>query len=194
MLHHTVLPRDAALDRLCDPAAEVSAHWLVDCAGALYALVDEDLRAWHAGAGAWGAVTDVNSRSIGIELEGDGSDFPAPQMAGLRELLAAVLDRHAIHPARVIAHSDMAPGRKSDPGPRFDWKGLADSHLSVWPQARTEMPDAVDPALLRFGYPAAVTADERLASLPAAVPAERHRSRGCARRRDGGRPCRTVSR
>ncbi len=127
VLHHTVLPRDAALDRLCDPAAEVSAHWLVDCAGALYALVDEDPRAWHAGAGAWGAVTDVNSRSIGIELEGDGSDFPAPQMAGLRELLAAVLDRHAIHPARVIAHSDMAPGRKSDPGPRFDWKGLADS-------------------------------------------------------------------
>ena len=165
VLHHTVLPCEAALERLCDPASEVSAHWLIDREGELYALVEEERRAWHAGAGAWGAVTDVNSRSIGIELEGDGTEFPEAQMAVLRELLAGVLERHGVHPARVIGHSDMAPGRKDDPGPRFDWKGLADAGLSVWPKARTEMPDGVDEALLRFGYPAAISAEERLAAF-----------------------------
>ena len=165
VLHHTVLPRAAALERLCDPAAEVSAHWLIDRTGELYALVDEARRAWHAGAGAWGTVTDVNSRSIGIELEGDGTDFAEPQMAALLDLLGGVLERHCIHPARVIGHSDMAPGRKTDPGPGFDWKGLADAGLSVWPQARTELPDGTDAALLRFGYPAAVSPEERLAAF-----------------------------
>ena len=164
-MHHTVLPCEAALERLCDPAAEVSAHWLIDRGGKLYALVDEARRAWHAGEGAWGAVTDVNSRSIGVELEGDGTEFPDSQMVALRDLLAGVLERYAIHPARVIAHSDMAPGRKSDPGPRFDWRGLAEAGLSVWPNARTEMPEEADPALLRFGYPATVTAEERLAAF-----------------------------
>ena len=165
VLHHTVLPCAQALDRLCDPAAEVSAHWLIDRGGEIYALVDEERRAWHAGAGAWGAVTDVNSRSVGIELEGDGSDFPEPQMAALRDLLAGVLDRHHIHPARVIAHSDMAPGRKTDPGPAFDWRGLAGIGLSVWPEARTGTPEQTDAALLRFGYPAAVAPDLRLAAF-----------------------------
>lgn len=165
VLHHTVLPCTAALDRLCDPAAEVSAHWLIDRAGELYALVDEAQRAWHAGEGAWGAVSDVNSRSIGIELEGDGSGFPDPQMAALRGLLAGVMERHGIHPARVIAHSDMAPGRKDDPGPAFDWRGLAEAGLSVWPELREAAPETADAALIRFGYPAAVTPDLRLAAF-----------------------------
>jgi N-acetylmuramoyl-L-alanine amidase len=165
VLHHTVLPRDAALDRLCDPVAEVSAHWLIDRGGVVYALVDEGQRAWHAGAGAWGAVTDVNSRSIGIELEGDHGSFPEPQMVALREHLARILDRHAIHPARVIAHSDMAPGRKDDPGRAFDWCGLAAAGLSVWPDARTGVAEETDAALVRFGYPAAVTPELRLAAF-----------------------------
>lgn len=165
VLHHTVLSCDAALERLCDPAAEVSAHWLIDRSGALFSLVEEDRRAWHAGAGAWGAVTDVNSRSIGIELEGDGSDFPGVQMAALRDLLAGVLERHGIHPARVIAHSDMAPGRKNDPGPAFDWRGLAAVGLSVWPEAGRVDPEGADAALIRFGYPADVTPELRLAAF-----------------------------
>lgn len=166
VLHHTVLPCRAALARLCDPAAEVSAHWLVDRTGETYALVDEDRRAWHAGVGAWGAVSDVNSRSIGIELEGDGGDFPAAQMAALRALLAGVLDRHGIHPARVIGHSDMAPGRKHDPGPAFDWRGLAAAGLSVWPTPRDgALAAATDAALVGFGYPESVGAALRLAAF-----------------------------
>jgi N-acetylmuramoyl-L-alanine amidase len=165
VLHHTVLPCDAALDRLCDPAAEVSAHWLVDRRGEVYALVDEAQRAWHAGEGAWGAVTDVNSRSIGIELEGDGTDFPGAQMQALRDLLADVMTRHEVHPARVIAHSDMAPGRKHDPGPAFDWRVLAVAGLSVWPEAREAAVETTDAALVRFGYPAAVTPELRLSAF-----------------------------
>ena len=99
-------------------------------------LVDEDMRAWHAGAGQWGGVTDVNSHSIGIELANTAAHpYPAPQMAALEDLLVGLMRRWRIAPARVIGHSDMAPARKSDPGPRFDWRALACQGLSVWPRA-----------------------------------------------------------
>ncbi|MCB2110154.1 MAG: N-acetylmuramoyl-L-alanine amidase [Defluviimonas sp.] len=145
VIHYTAMASCAAArDRLCDPAAEVSAHYLISEAGAVEALVPEEARAWHAGAGAWGAVTDVNSRSIGIELANPGdAPFPEPQMAALERLLAEVMARWEIPPERVIGHSDMAPGRKSDPGPRFDWRRLALQGLSVWPDA--VWPDAVGP-------------------------------------------------
>jgi N-acetylmuramoyl-L-alanine amidase len=123
-----------ALERLCDPAAEVSAHYLIDRDGALMSLVDESARAWHAGAGQWGGAGDVNSRSIGVELVNSGAEpFPEPQMAALERLLSGVLARHGLPPEAVIAHSDMAPDRKADPGPRFDWRRLALRGLSVWP-------------------------------------------------------------
>lgn len=155
VLHYTAMPSCAeARARLCDPAAEVSAHYLISEAGVVEALVPEELRAWHAGAGAWGAVRDVNSRSIGIELaNGGGLPFPEPQMAALEALLADVMRRWSIPAHRVIGHSDMAPGRKGDPGARFDWRRLALAGFSVWPEedAATEMtfPDAAR----RFGYP-----------------------------------------
>ena len=135
VLHYTAMAiAQAALDRLCDPEAEVSAHYLIAADGTLCSLVAEEKRAWHAGAGAWGGIADVNSRSIGIELDNDGaSPFPAPLMTTLEALLAGILDRWRIGPAGVIAHSDMAPGRKSDPGPRFDWQRLARGGLAVWP-------------------------------------------------------------
>jgi N-acetylmuramoyl-L-alanine amidase len=141
VIHYTAMSSaGAALDRLCDPAAEVSAHYLICERGGLTQLVDEAARAWHAGAGGWGAVRDVNSRSIGIELANAGPaaglpPFPAPQMAALERLLAALLARWGIPPERVIAHSDMAPLRKADPGPKFDWRRLALAGLSVWPAA-----------------------------------------------------------
>ncbi len=140
--------------RLCDPTVEVSAHWLIDADGCAEQLVDEDRRAWHAGAGSWGGVSDVNSRSIGIELANPGdTPFPEPQMAALERLLAGVMGRWAIPPERVIGHSDMAPGRKRDPGPRFDWRRLALAGLSVWPEPGGD-PDAGLAASLRaFGYP-----------------------------------------
>ncbi|MBA4352166.1 MAG: N-acetylmuramoyl-L-alanine amidase [Rhodobacter sp.] len=141
--------------RLCDPAFEVSAHWLISEQGGTEQLVDEALRAWHAGAGAWGAVSDVNSRSIGIELANTGAaPFPEAQMAALERVLAGVMGRWGIEPERVIAHSDMAPARKSDPGPRFDWRRLAQAGLSVWPDVRSGgRPVAFRDHARRFGYP-----------------------------------------
>lgn len=157
VIHYTAMASCAeSRARLCDPVAEVSAHWLIDLDGTTEQLVDESRRAWHAGAGAWGAVTDVNSHSIGIELQNSGNaPFPAPQMAALETLLAAILTRWTIPPQRVIAHSDMAPTRKSDPGPRFDWRRLARQGLSVWPEQAEADPAAFLPALHAFGYPEA---------------------------------------
>lgn len=115
---------DAAA-RLCDSAAEVSAHYLIARDGTVQNLVPEDLRAWHAGAGEWCGQDDINSRSIGIELDNDGqSPFSEPLMAALEGLMPAIMARWNIPPEGVIGHSDMAPGRKFDPGPRFDWARL----------------------------------------------------------------------
>ncbi len=153
VLHYTAMASaEAALDRLCDPGAEVSAHWLIGEGGEVFALVPEDLRAWHAGAGSWGGAGDVNSRSIGIELQNDGrSPFPERQMAALEGLLRGVMDRWGIAPRGVIAHSDMAPDRKADPGPRFDWRRLARAGLAVWPEPAPPGDFAAD--LGAFGYP-----------------------------------------
>ena len=148
---------DDALDRLCDPAAAVSAHYVIAADGAVFALVPERRRAWHAGAGGWGPVTDVNSRSIGIELVNPGTaPFPEPQMAALEALLPGVLDRWRVPPERVIGHACMAPERKDDPGPRFDWRRLARRGLAIWPES-AEAADAEDfPGnARRFGYPEA---------------------------------------
>jgi N-acetylmuramoyl-L-alanine amidase len=161
VLHYTAMRgRDDALARLCDPAAEVSAHYLIDAGGAVYALVPEARRAWHAGAGGWGPVRDVNSRSLGIELVNPGdAPFAAAQMDALEALLADLLSRWTIPPERVIGHACMAPERKADPGPRFDWRRLARQGLSVWPEAACGT-EAADPAAFAaaaraFGYPEA---------------------------------------
>ena len=141
VLHYTaMLTAEAALERLCDPAAEVSAHYLLAEDGRVWRLVEEAERAWHAGAGNWGAVSDVNSRSIGIELAnagplGDLPPFPEPQMRALEDLLGGIRARWRIPIARVVAHSDVAPRRKVDPGPKFDWRRLALSGHAVWPEA-----------------------------------------------------------
>ncbi len=154
VLHYTAMATCAeALGRLCDPATEVSAHHLIDADGTLLSLVDESARAWHAGAGSWAGQGDVNSRSIGIELANPGDQpFAAPQMAALERLLTDILHRHDLPPQAVIAHSDMAPARKGDPGPRFDWRWLALAGLSVWPDDAAAPGDfAAD--LRSFGYP-----------------------------------------
>ena len=142
----------SARARLCDPGAEVSAHWLIHENGLTEALVPEDRRAWHAGAGSWQGRDDVNSRSIGIELVNPGDcPFPEPQMAALETLLGQIMARWDIGPAGVIGHSDMAPGRKIDPGPRFDWRRLALHGLAVWPGvAAADLPLAE--SLTRIGY------------------------------------------
>ncbi len=160
VLHYTAMRScDEALTRLCDPAAEVSAHYLIDTDGTVLSLVAEEARAWHAGAGSWGGRGDVNSRSIGVELANTGTaPFAARQMLALEGLLRGVLARWAMPPQAVIGHSDMAPDRKGDPGPRFDWRRLALGGLSVWPDAALPDTDTAEPGdfaaeLRAFGYP-----------------------------------------
>ncbi|MEI2685936.1 MAG: N-acetylmuramoyl-L-alanine amidase [Cypionkella sp.] len=154
VLHYTAMATCAeARARLCDPACEVSAHWLISETGQLEPLVPEHMRAWHAGAGEWCGQSDINSRSIGIELANSGAQpFPEPQMAALEHLLAAIMQRWGIGPVGVIAHSDMAPGRKSDPGARFDWRRLALAGLSVWPVAPGDPDAPLGPSLDAIGY------------------------------------------
>ena len=157
VLHYTEMTSArTALDRLCDPATEVSCHWLIGRDGTLWSLVDEDRRAWHAGAGSWRGQEDINSRSIGIELDNDGaSPFSAPLMCRLETLLSGILSRWSIPPAGVIAHSDMAPGRKVDPGPRFDWRRLAQQGLAIWPAGTGDPAAPLAASLTRIGYPPA---------------------------------------
>lgn len=139
VLHYTGMESAAAArDRLCDPEAKVSAHYLVDEDGSVARLVADEHRAWHAGVSYWRGATDINARSIGIEIVNPGHEFgyrafPEIQMAAVELLLGELLGRHAISPARVVGHSDVAPARKQDPGELFDWKRLADGGLSVWP-------------------------------------------------------------
>ncbi|MDE3079518.1 MAG: N-acetylmuramoyl-L-alanine amidase [Paracoccaceae bacterium] len=156
VLHYTATATaEAAAAILSDPALEVSAHYLLDVTGEVCLMVDEDKRAWHAGRGSWQGQDDVNSRSIGIEIVNSGAaPFPEPQMAALEDLIAGIMARWRIAPAGVIAHSDMAPDRKIDPGPRFDWRRLARAGLAVWPEGAGRGDPARFAADARaFGYP-----------------------------------------
>lgn len=135
----------------------VSAHYLIGKDGARYQLVADELRAWHAGPGRWGTITDVNSASIGIELDNDGeSEFPRAQIGSLVVLLEDLCSRHGIPRTQVIAHADLAPERKLDPGKRFPWKLLFSAGFGVWPRTDAgEPPAGFDPwlALRVIGYP-----------------------------------------
>lgn len=166
ILHYTGMPTAAfALDRLCDPAAEVSAHYTVDEDGTIYAHVPEDRRAWHAGVSRWRGRGDVNSRSIGVEIVNPGHEFgyrpyPAIQMRAVADLCRGIMGRRGIAPADVIGHSDVAPDRKEDPGELFDWRWLAAQGIGLWPEPRAEDDEPADPAevtalLGRYGYDAA---------------------------------------
>lgn len=134
----------------------VSSHYLVGGDGAIYQLVSDDLRAWHAGPGRWGTITDVNSTSIGIEIDNDGSEpFTDAQLDALLVLLADLCERHGIPRTQVIAHADMAPTRKRDPGAHFPWQRLAEAGFGVWPQGElADPPPDFDPmlALRLLGY------------------------------------------
>jgi len=139
ILHYTGMrTAKEALDRLSDPAAKVSAHYLIEEDGAVTRLVAEENRAWHAGISFWRGRTDINGASIGIELVNPGHEFgyrrfPEPQMAALEALARAILGRHPIPARQVIGHSDVAPLRKQDPGELFDWPRLARAGIGFWP-------------------------------------------------------------
>ena len=162
VLHYTGMPSaEAAIERLADPAAKVSAHWLVAEDGQIVRMVDESNRAWHAGKSWWRGITDVNSASVGIEIVNPGHEFgyrpfPDEQMASVEALVSAAVRRFGINPANVVGHSDVAPARKDDPGELFDWPRLARAGLTMaipqggfdpgWTDAGTLM------ALSRYGY------------------------------------------
>ncbi len=171
VIHYTAMDSaQAARDRLCDAEAEVSAHYLIANSGETLRLVPEDRRAWHAGAGEWAGQSDINSRSIGIELDNTGSQpFSEPQMQALEGLLRQIMDRWSIVPAGVIGHSDMAPGRKCDPGPRFDWARLVRAGLARQ-GGHDQGPNAPDPDLFRtLAKEAGFTAETDDETLLAAV-------------------------
>lgn len=146
VLHYTGMPTGAvALDRLRDPNARVSAHYLVEEDGRILRLVPEDRRAWHAGVSSWRGRGDVNGRSIGVEIVNPGHEFgyrpfPDAQMAAVVALCRDIVDRHDIPPGNVVAHADIAPTRKEDPGELFDWPRLADAGVGLWPQADARGP------------------------------------------------------
>lgn len=152
VLHYTAMKSaEAARDWLCNPEAGVSAHYVLGYDGTCWQLVTEEMRAWHAGLGAWGSVEEVNSRSIGIEIANTGDEpFPEAQMAALEVLLSGILARWSIPPERVIGHACMAPGRKIDPGPLFDWPRLVSKGLAV--SAEPASPGDFLEDAHRFGY------------------------------------------
>lgn len=134
LLHYTGMASAAkARDWLCNPESGVSCHYLVDEIGRITQMVGEEMRAWHAGQSSWGGETDTNSRSIGIEIHNPGDEpYPPAQMQGVIRLCRDILARHAIPRHLVLAHSDVAPGRKIDPGEHFDWEALHRAGIGHW--------------------------------------------------------------
>lgn len=163
VLHYTGMQTgQAALDRLRDAEAKVSAHYLVEEDGTTHRLVDEYHRAWHAGRSHWRGITDVNSASIGIEIVNPGHEwgyrsFPNPQIGAVIQLVADIKERHGITRGDVVGHSDIAPARKRDPGELFPWHNLARLRLAL-PRPTKNLMDPMWTeggfclALERFGY------------------------------------------
>jgi N-acetylmuramoyl-L-alanine amidase len=171
ILHYTGMASGAeALARLCDPAAEVSAHYFIAEDGAILQLVPEARRAWHAGQSYWAGETDMNSASIGIEIQNGGHAFGVPrypkaQIEAVIALCRDIAHRHAIAPQRILAHSDIAPGRKIDPGEYFPWDKLAAAGVGRYvephpigddvplvPSAVGEKVEALQTMLAAYGY------------------------------------------
>jgi N-acetylmuramoyl-L-alanine amidase len=148
VLHYTGMPTaEAALERLCDPTARVSAHYVVGEEGTIWRLVSERRRAFHAGRSCWAGESDLNSVSIGIEIVNPGHEwgycpFPEAQMAAVERLGRDILARHPIPPDRLVGHSDIAPDRKTDPGELFDWPRLARAGVGIWPAPSLRPPAA----------------------------------------------------
>ncbi len=145
ILHYTGM-RTAreAIDRLRDPAAHVSSHYVVDEDGAVFRLVPEERRAFHAGISYWRGSTELNNRSIGIEIVNPGHEwgyreFPVLQVAAACDLCLSILARHPIPARNVVGHSDVAPDRKQDPGELFDWEQLAMNGVGLWPQGAPDL-------------------------------------------------------
>ena len=204
LLHYTGMKTTAvALERLCDPVARVSSHYVIDEGGRITQLVPEERRAWHAGASSWEGETDINSRSIGIEIGNVGHDlgypdFPLAQIDAVIALCRDIFRRHHIRADRVLAHSDIAPQRKIDPGEKFPWQQLHRAGIGLWvapqppsapglgPGDRGAAVCALQDALRRYGYGIEATGlyDEATAVVVTAFQRHFRQARvdGCADR------------
>ena len=173
VLHYTGMETpEAALQRLCDPESKVSAHYFIEEDGTIRQLVEDSERAWHAGVSYWQGRENLNHYSIGVEIVNPGHefgyrDFPAVQMQAVRDLCLHLIKTHKIPQYNVVAHSDIAPDRKEDPGEKFDWKFLAREGVGIWPAAYdvTQMPDmrVAMTALTTIGYKVGTNLDNILA-------------------------------
>lgn len=180
VLHYTGMPTAAeALKRMIDPTSQVSAHYMIDEDGVITQMVDEAKRAWHAGKSCWRGERDINSASIGIELVNPGHafgyvPFAQGQIIALEMLLQSIIERHALPADCLLAHSDVAPDRKEDPGELFPWRDLAAKGFGLWPAPSPEdqgpaKDGEITQLLLKIGYDttgeqatdAAVTAFQR---------------------------------
>jgi N-acetylmuramoyl-L-alanine amidase len=194
VLHYTGMKTAAeAIERLCDPAARVSAHYVIDEDGTVWRLVEESRRAWHAGVSFWQGTRDVNGASIGIEIVNPGHEwgyreFPETQMAAVEKLARDLLRRHPIPPDRVVGHSDVAPLRKQDPGELFDWQRLARAGIGLWPAAGAAAPAGIAEAqamlaAVGYGVPNSGSLDDEIRQVLVAF--QRHfRPRGIDGRLD----------
>ncbi len=160
ILHYTGVESGFEALRLLqggDKDHQVSAHYMVDEDGSISRIVAEEMRAWHAGKSYWEGETDINSCSIGIEIQNAGHEFglpafPEAQIDAVIELCREIMARHKILPCHVIAHSDVAPERKQDPGELFPWKKLAEAGIGQWPESGTGEAGDIDKILTQFGY------------------------------------------
>ncbi len=158
VLHYTGMKSArAALERLCDPASQVSAHYVVEEDGTVWRLVEEECRAFHAGVSFWRGHAALNGRSIGVEIVNPGHEwgyrpFPPDQMRAVATLCQGIIARHPIPPRNVVAHSDIAPDRKQDPGELFDWKFLARHGIGLWPDHANNTGGEAQTLLAAIGY------------------------------------------
>jgi len=193
LLHYTGMPTaDAALERLCTRGSDVSAHYFVFEDGRIVQMVQESRRAWHAGAALWAGETDINSCSIGIEIANPGHDygypdFPKRQIAAVTALCRSIAARYAVAPVRVLAHSDVAPARKQDPGEKFPWATLYESGIGHWVKPapitkgevltlgdRGEEVAALQEQLASYGYGVTVNGDYDSVMHDAVAAFQRH--------------------
>jgi N-acetylmuramoyl-L-alanine amidase len=165
VLHYTGMESgQAALDRMRDPEAKVSAHYMVEEDGRIFRLVDEEKRAWHAGVSEWAGETDINSISIGIEIVNGGHDFglpdyPQTQMDAVISLTKQIMVRRNIPAHRIVGHSDIAPGRKQDPGEKFPWVQMSEAGCAIHPKVMVDAGDARSGlAAIGYGFSAGETA------------------------------------
>ena len=193
LLHYTGMQTaDAALARLCDTEARVSSHYFVFENGSIVQMVPEARRAWHAGESSWEGQSDINSRSIGIEIVNPGHDFgypdfPKRQIAAVITLCRTIITRRGIRRDRVLAHSDVAPSRKRDPGEKFPWRLLAESGVGLWvepapitdwlslaPGDRGDTVNELQKSLAEYGYGVKVTGDYDDATKDVVTAFQRH--------------------